>query len=300
VKSITKAHIAVLLTNFFFAINYSLVKIISPSLVGAYAVNIFRVGISIFLFWTIWFFGKNSIKIERKHWGRFLFCAIAGIGLNLSFFIKGLTLTSAIHASLLTLVTPILVSFFAMWILKEKFSYSKVLGLILGISGAFFLVMQKENTNAGGNYFLGDLLIFFNAIFYAAYFIAVKPLMKTYDPLVVMRWIFTIGFLMLLPIGWKNMAEIKWAAFNFTDTIILITVAVMGTFFAYYFNVYGLQHLSAGVAGAYIYTQPVFAVLIASIFLHESFNWQKAISAILIFAGVYLVSFHRKNKNNTI
>lgn len=299
-KSTTKAHIAVLLTNFFFAVNYSLVKIISPSLVGAYAINIFRVGISILLFWTIRLFGKHPAPIQPKHRGRFLFCAVAGISLNLSFFIKGLTLTSAIHASLLTLVTPILVSFFAMWILKEKFSYSKMLGLILGISGAFFLVMQKESTKAGSHYFAGDMLIFFNAIFYAAYFIAVKPLMKTYDPLVVMRWIFTIGFITLLPIGWADMAAINWAAFNFTDILILITVAVMGTFFAYYFNVYGLQHLSAGVAGAYIYTQPVFAVLIATVFLHESFSWQKALSAILIFAGVYLVSFHRKNKNSTI
>lgn len=299
-KSTTKAHIAVLLTNFFFAVNYSLVKVISPSLVGAYAINIFRVGISIFLFWTIWLFGKRSVSIQRKHWGRFLFCAVAGIALNLSFFIKGLTLTSAIHASLLTLVTPILVSFFAMWILKEKFSYLKVCGLALGISGAFFLVMQKENRGAGSNYFLGDLLIFFNAIFYAAYFIAVKPLMRVYDPLFVMRWIFTIGFLMLVPIGWKDLTAIQWTSFGFTDTVILVTVAVMGTFFAYYFNVYGLQHLGAGVAGAYIYTQPVFAVLIASIFLHEALSWQKAVSAILIFSGVYLVSFHRQNKKRTI
>ena len=49
-----KAHIAVLLTNFFFAANLSLVKHISPSLVGAFGVNFFRVGIALLLFWILW------------------------------------------------------------------------------------------------------------------------------------------------------------------------------------------------------------------------------------------------------
>ena len=297
-RTVTKAHIAVLLTNLFFAANYSLVKRISPSLVGPFAVNLFRVGISLVLFWGAWIPGSSSARIRRKDWTRFFWCALAGVAINQMLFIKGLTLTSTIHASLLTLVTPLLVTVFALWVLKEQFTVFKALGLALGIGGSVLIIMQKEAGQEGSNYLWGDLLIVVNAIAYAIYFILVKPLMQTYSPLHVIRWIFTIGFIMMLPFGWNQVAVIDWSLFHWQDYTALLVIAIPGTFFAYYFNAYGIQHIGAGATGTYIYTQPVFTVLIAILFLNEYFTWQKGIAALLIFSGVYLVSF--KKKTNAI
>jgi drug/metabolite transporter (DMT)-like permease len=293
-KTTTKAHLAVLGTNLFFAVNFTLVKMISPLLLGAYAVNVFRVGISILLFWLLWLFGKTSAGIQKKDWGRFIFCAVSGVVINQTFFIKGLTLTSAIHASLLMLATPLLVSFFALWMLKERFTIAKTLGLLLGVAGSVFLVLQKEGGHQASNYLLGDLLILINAISYSFYFISVKPLMERYSPLHVIRWVFTLGFLLILPLGWTEMKQIHWESFNLKYEVVLMAIAITGTFLAYYFNAYGLQHLGASITGTYIYTQPFFAVLIAVLFLNESFTWQKGLSALLIFTGVYLVSFRKK------
>jgi len=46
--------------------------------------------------------------------------------------------------------------------------------------------------------------------------------------------------------------------------------------------------LGAGITGSYIYFQPVFATLIAILFLNETLTPGKAIAAGLIFVGVYL------------
>ena len=293
-SSATKAHIAVLCTNLFFAANFSLVKMISPTLVGPLAVNVLRASICVVLFWIVWSFGKTSAAIRKKDLGRFLLCALTGVALNQILFIKGLTLTSTIHASFLMLVTPLVVTLFAVWILKESFTAIKALGLLLGIGGATFLILQKESSDQAPNYLLGDFLIIVNAISYSVYFILVKPLMQNYSPLHVIRWVFTLGVLMILPVGWKETMEINWAGFEWQHYAALATVIFTGTFLAYYFNAYGIQHIGAGATGTYIYTQPVFAVLIATFFLDESFSWQKALAASLIFSGVYLVSFHRK------
>jgi drug/metabolite transporter (DMT)-like permease len=67
-------------------------------------------------------------------------------------------------------------------------------------------------------------------------------------------------------------------------------ISIFGTFLAYYFNAFGIQKLGASTTGAYIYTQPVFAAIIAMIVLGESFTPEKIISGVLIFAGVFLVS----------
>ncbi|HYK55433.1 MAG TPA: DMT family transporter [Flavisolibacter sp.] len=293
-KTTTKAHIAVLLTNLFFAANYSLVKMISPSLVKPFALNLLRVGLSLVLFWSAWLLGRSSARIRKKDWGRFIWCGLTGVAINQMLFIKGLTLTSTIHASLLSLVTPLLVTLFALWVLKERFTIYKALGLSLGIGGSVFLILQKEASHEATNYLLGDVLIVINAISYAVYFILVKPLMQHYSPLQVIRWVFTIGFFMILPFGWQQTLEINWTSFQWQHYVALFGVVVTGTFLAYYFNAYGIQHIGAGNAGSYIYTQLVFAVLIATLILGETLTWQKLVSACLIFAGVYLVSFRKE------
>jgi drug/metabolite transporter (DMT)-like permease len=70
----------------------------------------------------------------------------------------------------------------------------------------------------------------------------------------------------------------------------MFIVVIPGTFLAYIFNVYGIKVLGASVAGAYIYSQPVFAVLIATLYLKENLEVYKIVAAVLIFSGVYLAN----------
>jgi len=300
VNTRTKAHLAVISTNIFFAANFSLVKYIAPAVVKPFALNLLRVGISLLFFWLAWLFSKEHKGIKREHIGRFVLCGLTGVAINQMLFIKGLTLTSTIHAALLILVTPLLISVFALWVLKETFTIYKALGLVLGIGGSVLLIVQREsNTAHAPNYLLGDLLIIINAISYTFYFILVKPLMAQYAPLHVVRWVFTFGFFMMLPFGWGELTEVAWQQFETTHWIALGAVVFTGTFLAYVFNAYGIQHLGAGVTGAYIYTQPLFAVIIATLFLSEALTGPKLLAGCCIFLGVYLVSFQKENKRET-
>lgn len=287
-SEIRKAHIAVLLTNFFFAANLSLVKHISPSLVGAFGVNFFRVGITLLLFWILWVFSDKSARIDKKDIPRFVGCALTGVAINQMLFIKGLTLTSTIHAALLMLSTPMLITLFALLWLRESFTLFKGIGLALGIGGAVLLILSKDAS--GISSVSGDVLILINAISYAIYFILAKPLMTRYQPLYVIRWVFTFGFLLILPFSWSDVVRINWEQALFSQVLSLGALVFFGTFLTYSFNTYGLKHLGAGITGSYIYTQPVFAAIIAALFLQEQFSFEKVIAASLIFSGVYLVS----------
>ncbi len=237
--------------------------------------------------------GKSKAGIQKKHWFRFFLCGLTGVAINQMLFIKGLTMTSAIHASLLILCTPLLITIFAFWMLKEKITIAKALGLALGIGGSVLLIMAKENTSQSENYFLGDILIIINAISYAVYFILVKPLMNIYHPIHIIRWVFTFGFIMIVPFSWTQFTDVQWQQFEWPHIGALIYIVIAGTFLAYYFNVYGIQHLGAGVTGSYIYTQPVFAAIIAAFVLHEPLTVQKIFSGVMIFAGVFLVSLKK-------
>lgn len=287
-KPVSKAHLAVLLTNLFFAINLSMVKYISPSMVGAYGVNLFRTGISLFLFWLLWSFSNRPAFIERKDIGRFILCALTGVAINQMLFVKGLTMTSTIHAALLMLCTPLLISLFAFLWIKEKFTRGNAGGILLGIGGSLILILSRDQT--GVTSVQGDVLILINAVSYAIYFILVKPLMLKYPPLHVIRWVFTFGLLMILPFSWNEVLAIDWSIVKNTQLLALAVLVFFGTFLTYSFNTYGLKHLGAATTGSYIYTQPVFAAIIAALFLQEQLNWEKGLAAVLIFSGVFLVS----------
>lgn len=269
-------------------------------MVKPYALNILRVGVSLILFWLLWTMSTIHPHIKRKHWPRFFLCGLTGIAINQMFFIKGLTFTSAIHASLLILLTPILITVFAFAVLKEKVTLAKAFGLALGIGGAVLLILSKEQSASATNYLLGDLLIVINAISYTIYFIIVKPLMAEYPPLHVVRWVFTFGFFMILPFGWNEFFSIEWQSLQWTHYASMAFIVIAGTFLAYFFNIYGIQHLGAGTTGAYIYTQPVFAAVIATIFFHERLTTPKLLAAAMIFLGVFLVSFKRGSLNKSL
>lgn len=283
------AHLGLLGTNLFFAINLSAVKYLTGgNYMKPFGMNVIRVGVSVLLFWILYLLYPSPKKIDRKDTGRFVLCALTGIAINQMLFLKGLSLTYSIHAVLLMLTTPILITIIAAWILKERLNMYKLTGLALGIGGAVVLISARQNSGTGENILLGDLLVIINAISYTVYFILVKPLMLKYNPVQVIRLIFTYGLLMVLPFGWNEFVSIDWSTFGATEFICIGLITVFGTFLAYLFNVYGIKTLGASVAGAYIYIQPVFATIIAMIFLKEQLELYKVLAAALIFTGVFL------------
>jgi drug/metabolite transporter (DMT)-like permease len=292
----TFAHLALLFTNLFFAINLSAVKHLTGlQLAKPFGITVVRVAVSALLLWFLYLLKPVKIKIEKNDRGRLILCAVTGIAINQLLFLKGLSLTYSIHAALLMLSTPILIVFIAGWILRERLNALKLTGLVLGISGALVLILAKDNSGSGNNMLLGDLLIIINAISYTFYFILVKPLMLKYDPIIIIRWIFTIGIVLVLPFGWTEFIQIPWEKYTAVDFTSMGLIVFTGTFLAYLFNVYGIKILGASVAGSYIYTQPVFAALIAMLVLHEELTLYKLTAAALIFSGVYLANKQFKN-----
>ncbi|MEJ7675053.1 MAG: EamA family transporter [Chitinophagaceae bacterium] len=172
---------------------------------------------------------KNQ-KIEKKDIIRFILCAFTALAANQMLFMKGVSLTYPIHASLLLLITPILITVFAAWVLKEMITVLKLMGLFLGITGACILILSGDSASKGNDILLGDLLVIMSTLLYTIYFILVKPLMKKYQTMNVMRWVFTFGLLMILPLGWNEFIEIPWKQFKPTEYLILFMIVIQGTF----------------------------------------------------------------------
>lgn len=273
-----------------------MVKFISPQYIQAFGLNFIRVLVTVILFWLLFALKPGKSGIDKKDIPRFLLCAVTGVAINQLLFIKGLTLTTPVHAALLILITPVFILLIAVLAGNEKMSPVKLLGLLLGIGGSALLILSKENSGIGSDVLLGDVLVVINAISYAFYYILVKPLMQKYSALHVIRWVFTFGIVLIAPFCWSQFSSTNWGAFGITQFAALVFIVLGATFFAYLFTVYGLQHLSASAAGAFIYLQPLFSSLFSFLFFREEMSWPKIVAALLIFSGVFFVN----KKENTL
>ncbi len=268
--------------------NYSIIKVVTPHYVDAFGFIVLRVGITTVAFWLISLFGENE-KVEWKNDGwRFLFCALCGMGINMLLFFKGLSLTSAINSSIIMTLTPLLVFVSAVIILKERMSLLKIIGLIIGLVGAFIIILPENSGTYEGNW-IGDIMILLNALFYGLYLVLVKPLLIKYKPLTIAKWAFLMGFVFVLPFGLESLQPVLWSELPI-KVYLSMGYAIIGvTVIVYIVNIWAMQKVSPSTVGAYIYVQPVFATIIAIIFLDEQLRPSHLIASALVFIGVAMV-----------
>lgn len=293
-----KGHFALLGANLFYGGGYTIAKLVMPRLIEPLGFILIRVVITCVLFWASWFFGKKyRAKIDRKDWRILILGGIFGVATNQMLFFLGLSNTMPIHASLIMMSTPLLITIIAVIILRERIGWDKITGLLLGISGAVLLMSAgKEVTALGRNTAWGDFLVFLNATSYAIYLVIIKKVMSRYRPIIVIRWVFLFGLFLVFPFGFRQFTVIDWSLFTVADWVAVAFVVICTTFLAYLWNIYALKHLSPSTAGAYIYSQPVFAAVISVIFMGEEITLAKILATILIFSGVYLVNFGLRRK----
>ena len=287
-----------LTANIIFAVNFSIAKQATPLWIKPFGLNVARVLVTTALFWLMAPFERRDRPVDRRDWLTILACALTGVTINQLLFIRGLSMTYATHASLIQLATPIMIPVFAWIFLREPIGSRRSLGLLMGVTGAALLILRRVDGSSADDVMAGNIMILLNAVSYSVYFILAKPLMAKYAPARFMRWVFTIGTCIITPIGWNEFTQADWVSFTPQAWFSVGFVVIGATFLAYMFNIYALKHLDAGAIGSYIYLQPVMAAMVATLWYDEPFTFSQAISAALIFAGVYLVN-QRKPKQTS-
>ncbi len=287
-------HFFLLSANLIYGINFTVAKIPMPHYIKPFGFVLLRSTTAVLFFWLIASsLQKNQKqKIQPKDFGLFLLCGLFGICLNQLLFFQGLEYTTPINGAIIMTLSPIIIIIVAYFFHKEKITLPKIVGITLGLLGALLLIMngKQESTPYASNPTLGNLLVFINATSYAIYLNLVKPLLKKYDPILVLKWVFLFGFLLTLPFGYEQVLHANYAEMNYEVIAAILFVLIFVSCLTYLFNLIALKNLSPSVVGSYIYSQPFFATLFAIAMQKDHLDYIKFFSAALIFMGVFLVS----------
>ena len=285
----TLALLAATAVSIIYGVTFTIAKDVMPHYLHAYGFIVLRVGGSTLLFWLVWLFLPKE-KISPADLPRIIASAFFGIALNMLTFFKGLSLTSPISASVIMVTTPIIVLLLSAIIIRERMQIRKVVGILLGLFGTAFLILYGKSIGNGENATLGNLLVFINAVSYGFYLILVKKLMEKYNAFTFVKWIYLFGFLMVLPFGWTECAAANWSTMPGAIWIKIAFVVLFSTFLTYLLNLLSMKTLSPSIVAVFIYLQPVFATIFAIGLGKDQLSWEKALAALLIFGGVYLVT----------
>ena len=291
----TLALIGATIVSIIYGVTFTIAKDVMPKYVDAYGFILMRVGGSTILFWLVWLFSRRSKKIreeqiDRADFPRIIWAAFFGVALNMLAFFKGLSLTSPISASLIMVSTPMIVLVLSAIIIKERMRKRMVFGIILGLIGTAFLILYGKSVGNATNASLGNFLVFVNATSYGLYLVMVKKLMDKYNAFTFVKWIYLIGFVMVLPFGWNGFEAINWTLMP-TDMYWKIGfVVVFSTFLTYLLNLLSMRELKPTTVAVFVYLQPVFATVFAISLGKDELTWVKIVSAVMIFTGVYLVT----------
>ena len=185
------------------------------------------------------------------------------------------------------------------FILREKLSLKKIIGLILGLFGTAVLILYGKSIHNAPHASLGNLLVFINAISYGFYLILVKKLMNKYNAFTFVKWIYTFGLLLVIPFGWPEFEAISWQLIPFSIYYKIGFIVVGSTFLTYLLNLISMRELKPTTVAVFIYLQPLFASVFAIGLGKDEISAVKLTAALLIFTGVYLVTQNKDPKAKT-
>lgn len=288
------ALIAATLVSIIYGVTFTIAKDVMPKYVAPFGFITMRVGGSVILFWLISVFGPKE-KIALGDFPRIIAAAFFGVALNMLSFFKGLSYTSPIMGAVLMVTTPMIVLILSAFIIKERMKKRKVFGILLGLAGTITLILYGKSMANAPNATLGNLLVFTNAFSYGIYLVIVKKLMDKYNAFTFVKWIYTFGFIMVLPFGWNEFQAVQWAIVPIDILWKIGFVVVFSTFITYLFNLLSMRELNPTTIAVFVYLQPFFATIFAIGLGKDELSLVKIISALLIFVGVYLVTQKKVN-----
>jgi len=292
------ALIAAFLATTIYGINHTVAKEVMPVYIGSSGFIMLRLLGATLIFWLISLFTPNE-KIEKKDFLKILLASILGMCVNMLAFFRGLELSTPINSGIIITLSPVLVLILSYFFLKEKVTLKKIIGILIGFSGAVFLILNSSKTGINApNIPLGNSFFLLNASAYAGYLIVIKPLTSKYNIFTLMKWLFLIGLVLSTPITFNQFVEVNWTELPWFAIWRMAYVVIGTTFLTYLFNIYALKTLSPTTVGSFIYLQPIITIGFALITGNDVLDTTKLFSCLLVFIGIYLVSI--RNKNNQL
>jgi drug/metabolite transporter (DMT)-like permease len=280
------ADVLLLVTVVFWSFNFTVVKYALTHGWEPLTYSSVRFAIGALLFSGFTYAREGSLVVRRRDVVLMTGAAAAGIWLNQLSFVYAVRLTTAATVALMFGTLPIFVALIAQALGHERLHFRHWLATIISFSGVA-LVALGASSGLGGD--LGGILLGLGAsVTWAAYSVAMGPLMRRYSPYRISAFMLLVGSVPLLLSAfeqlarqdWGQLGALAWGAFVYSLFFSLVFTNIM------WFT--AIDRVGAARASLYANLQPFLGAFFALVVLSEEMGALQVAGGLVIGAGILL------------
>ena len=206
---------------------------------------------------------------------------------NALFYVAGHH-TTAVNIGVLQGSIPIFVLLGNLMFLRQSIRPIQGIGVVLTLLGVVTVASHGDFAQLGElRVNRGDGFVLIGCIFYAAYSVGLsrRPDVSALGLFAVMA---ASAWLASLPLVTIETLQQGWAAPSATGWLLAVLVTLLPSFVAQIFFIQGVSLIGSGRAGVFVNLVPVFASIMAVLFLRERFEFYHATALLLVLGGIGL------------
>ena len=213
--------------------------------------------------------------------------SIAGVFAFNAVLYIGLGYTSATNATLVNSTTPVTTALIARLLIGEKLTTRRLCGALISLAGVAWIISQGSlEALRQFNFNRGDIIVFFATGLWGFYMVMAKPMMQLLSPLALTSITTMIGALLLLPAAF---VELQWRPADIWRADVLLAFLYLGifpSFISFLLWNRSIQTFGPSRASLAYNLLPLFAALLAVIFLGETIYPYQLLGGVAIITGV--------------
>jgi drug/metabolite transporter (DMT)-like permease len=241
-------------------------------------------------------FGIRGVRREwaviRDHWHRILVLALFSVTAFNTLLYLAATTTTAINIALINSTIPIMVALLAFLLLGERTRAIQGLGIAVALAGMLLVIGQGTlGRLVGLSFSVGDLVMVTAVASWGVFSVLLRRLSVPVKSLTFLTMQIALGTAVLAPIYLVDLVFFS-GGFELSRTTLppLVYVAIFPGILAYAFWNYGVLNVGPAKSAMFMYLTPVFAAVLAWVFLGEVLGWYHLAGGGLILAGLWLTT----------
>jgi drug/metabolite transporter (DMT)-like permease len=285
-RTFGKTDALLILMAIIWAVNFSVIKY-AVQFISPLAFTGLRVGLAAAVLLAIAFAQRRPWP-PRRDMIFLIMLGVVGNGVYQLLFIEGLSRTKVGNAVLIIAAAPAFIAVVSRIMGIERVRRRTLAGVALSICGVALVVYGSARADHRTAMLIGTLLVFLGVLCWTTFTVLIQPLAVRVDPIQLSALTMLGGTLALLFTTPRALAETRWETVGPGAWAALLYASVVSMVIAYLFWYRGLRVLGPTRTAIYGNLQPVVAIAVAWIFLHESPTIWQGVGTGTIMTGIYL------------
>ena len=289
-KKQTIAIFALVIAQVFWGASYLLSDRASQVFSPAFLVTI-RISIAAIVLGIIGFITGRIQKVQFKDLKYFVLAAFAEPFIYFLCEAKALdsgvspTVTS-VMISLIPLLTPV----FAYIVLREKVTFTNLIGIIISIAGVLMIILEKGGEISVS--LIGFVLLFIAILASISYTLILRKIPEKYNTLTIVFYNFCISLCFFIPtsliIEWGEISALQYNNETLEAFYAIIALALSASCVAFLFFSFGVRIIGPNRANVFNNIPPGVTAILSIFVLNEMMPLIKWIGLVIVIIGMFV------------